>query len=152
VTVKSRKVVDIKTYMTGEFFALLSEKSILSAGIERVADSKLEKNNRSFEAGVKESLHSNLLNSSFKIRTNNLFHRLSRQENFHYLSGLLIGTEMRELTGIDYSITLVSNSYVHSHYESAFDLIMNKTRSLKIQNADEAMVKGQLKILNRLFK
>ena len=152
VTVTNRKVVEIKTYMTGEFFALLSEKSILSAGIERVADSKLEKNNKSFEAGVKENLHSNLLNSSFKIRTNDLFHKLSRQENYHYLSGLLIGTEMRELAGNECTITLVSNSYFHSLYESAFQLVMNTTSSLKIQDAGEAMVTGQLKILNQLFK
>ena len=33
----------------------------------------------------------------------------------------------------------------------AFDLVMNKTRSLKIQNADEAIVAGQLKILSRLL-
>jgi 2-dehydro-3-deoxygalactonokinase len=152
VTVTNRKVVKIKTYMTGEFFALLSEKSILSAGVERVADSQPGKNNKSFEAGVKESLHSNLLNSSFKIRTNDLFHKLSRQENYHYLSGLLIGTEMRELEGTDCIITLVSNSNFYSRYESAFQLVMNTSRSLKIQDADKAMVTGQLKILNRLFK
>jgi 2-dehydro-3-deoxygalactonokinase len=152
VVVTDKKVVEIKTYMTGEFFALLSEKSILSAGIERVADLRIDENAKSFEAGVKESLHSNLLNSAFRIRTNDLFHKLSRQENYHYLSGLLIGTEMKELAGIDRSITLVSNSYLHSYYESAFRLVMNTSRSLEIRDAGEAMVTGQSKILNHLFK
>jgi 2-dehydro-3-deoxygalactonokinase len=152
VTVRDRKAVGIKTYMTGEFFALLSEKSILSAGIEGVSDLETDKINKSFQAGVKESLHSNLLNSSFKIRTNDLFQKLSRGENYHYLSGLLIGTEMKELVGVDYNVILVSNSPLHSHYESAYHLVMNKTKTLKIQNADEAMVVGQLKILNRLLR
>jgi 2-dehydro-3-deoxygalactonokinase len=38
VIVKNGKVVDLKTFMTGEFFALLSERSILSASVERTMD------------------------------------------------------------------------------------------------------------------
>lgn len=150
VTVENGKVVDIKTYMTGEFFELLSVKSILSASVEKT-DLTNEKNKRSFEAGVKESLHSNLLNSSFKVRTNYLFHKLSQQENYQFLSGLLIGTEMKEVAANDHVITVVSDSHLYSHYETAFDLIVNKTRKLKIENADKAIVEGQLKILNWLL-
>jgi 2-dehydro-3-deoxygalactonokinase len=151
VTVKNGNVIDIKTYMTGEFFELLSVKSILSATIEKTVDLNNGKNKKALEAGIKEGLHSNLLNSSFKVRTNYLFHKLSRQENYHYLSGLLIGTEIKEISGNDLDITLVSNSDLRSHYEVAFDVIMNKTRSVKTQNADAAIVAGQLKILSRLL-
>jgi 2-dehydro-3-deoxygalactonokinase len=151
VTVKNGKVVDIKTYMTGEFFELLSQKSILAASVESNTDINLEKNGKSFEAGVKEGLYSNILNTSFKVRTNHLFHKLSQQENYHYLSGLLIGTEIKEIAGTDQGITLVCNSYLNFHYETAFHQL-DKTMSLKIQNADEAMVAGQLKILKQLFK
>jgi len=151
VTVKNGNVVDIKTYMTGEFFELLSAKSILSASIEKTAGLNNEKNKKALESGVKEGLHSNLLNSSFKVRTNYLFHKLSRQENYHYLSGLLIGSEIKEIAGHDSDITLVSNSHLRSHYEVAFNVVMNKTRSVKTQNADEAIVAGQLKILSRLL-
>jgi len=137
--------------MTGEFFELLSVKSILSASVEKTLDLNDEKNKEAFEAGVKESLHSNLLNTSFKVRTNHLFHKLTPRENYHYLSGLLIGTEIKEIANSAPGITLVSNPYLHSHYEIAFRLVMNKTRSLKIQNADEAIVAGQLKISSRLL-
>jgi 2-dehydro-3-deoxygalactonokinase len=152
VTVKTGKMVDIKTYMTGEFFELLSAKSILSAGVKKTTDLTDEKNKNAFEAGVKESLHSNLLHGSFKVRTNYLFNKLSQQENYYYLSGLLIGTEMKEIAGVDYDITLVSDAYLHSLYKVALNLVMDNDDRLKIQNADEAMVAGQLKILNRLFK
>jgi 2-dehydro-3-deoxygalactonokinase len=151
VTVKNGRAVDIKTYMTGEFFELLSVKSILSASIEKMGDLNNEKNKRAFEAGVKESLHSNLLHNSFKVRTNYLFHKLTQQENYHYLSGLLIGTEIREIAGSDLDITLISNSHLRAHYETAFNLVMNKTRSLITQDADEAIVAGQIKILTRLL-
>jgi len=150
VIVENGKVLDIKTFMTGELFALLSEKSILSASVERTMELNNEKNRNSFEAGVKDSLHLNLLNASFKVRTNYLFHKLSKQENYHYLSGLVIGTEMKEAADSDRDIILVSNSHLQSHYETAVNVIMN--RSITIQNADKAIVAGQLKILNSLLK
>ena len=152
VIVKNGKIVDVRTYMTGEFFELLCAKSILSVGIQKTTDLNNEKNKNAFEAGVKESLHSNLLHGSFKVRTNYLFHKFSEPENYHYLSGLLIGTEMKEIGGVDCEIILVTSSYLHSHYEIATKLVKNKPGRLRIQNADEAMVAGQLKILNRLFK
>ena len=151
VTVKNGKAVDIKTYMTGEFFELLSVKSILSASIEKTTDLNNEKNRKAFKEGIEEGLHSNLLNNSFKVRTNDLFRKLTPHENYHYLSGLLIGTEIKEIAGGDLDITLVSNSPLYSQYEMAFNLVMNKTRSLKTQNADEAIVVGQLKILSLLL-
>lgn len=152
VTVKEGRITDVKTYMTGEFFELLYAKSILSSGIEKNTDLTNEKNKNAFEAGVKENLYSNLLHSSFKVRTNYLFHKLSRQENYHYLSGLLIGAEMKEVGGIDRDITLVSDPRFRSQYESAFKLLTNNTRSLKIHDAAEAMVAGQLKIAKQLLR
>jgi len=152
VAVKNNQVVNIKTYMTGEFFKLLSEKSILSASVAKTADLNSEKNKNAFEAGVKESLHSNLLNSSFTVRTNYLFHKLTQQENYHYLSGLLIGTEIREIAGSDCVKTLVSDPHLHSKYHEAFNLVTNKTGSLQMQNADKAIVAGQLEILKRLLR
>jgi len=152
VVVKNKHVVNIKTYMTGEFFKLLSEKSILSTSVDKTADLNSEKNKKAFEAGVKESLHSNLLNSSFMVRTNYLFHKLTQQENYHYLSGLLIGTEIRELAGSDGVMTLVSDPHLHSKYHEAFNLVTNKTGTLQMQNADKAIVAGQLEILKRLLR
>src|SRR6476660_4786311 len=152
VVVKNKQVVNIKTYMTGEFFKLLSEKSILSTSVDKTADLNSKKDKKAFEAGVKESLHSNLLNSSFTVRTNYLFHKLTQQENYHYLSGLLIGTEMKEIAGSDCVMTLVSDPHLHSKYDKAFNLATNKTESLKMQNADKAIVAGQLEILKRLLR
>jgi 2-dehydro-3-deoxygalactonokinase len=152
VTVKNGKAVHIKTYMTGEFFELLSAKSILAASVEKSADMSNEKSREAFEAGIDEGLRSNLLHSSFKVRTNNLFGKFAKPENYHYLSGLLISTEIKEIAEADQDITLVSNSYMRSHYEVACNRLLDKSSRLNIQNADEAMVSGQLKVLRRLLK
>jgi 2-dehydro-3-deoxygalactonokinase len=151
VTVKNGKTIDLETFMTGEFFELLSEKSILSASVEKGLDVVEETNMKAFEEGVKESLHSNLLNSAFKLRTNDLFQKFTKRENYYYLSGLLIGTEMKEFINNDHDVTLVSNSHLVSFYETAFEIINNKERVLKIENADEALVRGQLKVLKQLI-
>jgi 2-dehydro-3-deoxygalactonokinase len=151
ITVSNGKAVDIKTYMTGEFFELLSAKSILAASVEGDTDITNEKSRTAFEAGLKESLRSNLLHSSFTVRTNYLFHKLTQPENYHYLSGLLIGTEMKEVTANVGDITLVSSSHLNSQYETAFNLIVNNSRELRIQNAGQALIVGQLKMLNRVF-
>ena len=152
VIVKNTKAVDIKTYMTGEFFELLSAKSILAPSVEKNADMSNEKSRKAFEAGIDESLHSNLLHGSFKVRTNNLFAKLAKTENYHYLSGLLIGSEIKEIAEGGQDITLVSNSYLRSHYEVACNRLLDKSSRLNIQNADEAMVRGQLKVLGRVLK
>ena len=138
--------------MTGEFFEMLSSKSILAASVERNADMSSEKSREAFEAGINEGLHSNLLHSSFKVRTNNLFGKLAKPENYLYLSGLLIGTEIKESPEGDHDITLVSNSYMRSHYEVACHRLLDKGNRLNIQSADEATVRGQLKVLSRLLK
>ena len=154
VVVKGKEAVAINTYMTGEFFELLSKKSILSVSLEEGNGLQSEKNLQSFQKGINDCLRSNLLHTSFIVRTNHLFGKLSKQENYYYLSGLLIGTEMKELINDDYcsDITLVSNSDLNSYYETAFKILNRDEPILKIENADRATIAGQVKILNRLIR
>jgi 2-dehydro-3-deoxygalactonokinase len=152
VLVKNGKAVDVNTYMTGEFFELLSKKSILSVSIEKGEGLLQKKNIQSFEKGVIDSLESNLLHNCFRVRTNDLFGKFTRSENYYYLSGLLVGTEIKELMDNDYvNVTLVSNEMLTPFYETAFNGLNKKKSVLKIQNADEALVHGQFKIFKRLF-
>jgi 2-dehydro-3-deoxygalactonokinase len=63
----------------------------LSVSLEEGSGLQSEKNLQSFQKGVNDRLGSNLLHMSFMVRTNHLFGKLSKQENYYYLSGLLIG-------------------------------------------------------------
>ena len=152
IIVKNGKAVDIKTYMTGEFFELLSQRSILSRSVEEGNNFKQRKNSESFKNGVMDSVKSNLLHTSFRIRTNDLFGKLTKEENYYYLSGLLIGTEVKELINTGYlNISLVSDETLSPYYETAFDILNKENLILKIQNAAEALVRGQFQIFVRLF-
>ncbi len=141
IITKSGKATTFNTYMTGEFFELLSKKSILSNSVYKSNIDK-EGNIASFKEGVKDSLHQNLLHSSFVVRTNLLFKRFSKEENYFYLSGLLIGTELNQLSQeAMVSITIVSDEILARIYSLAFEALeMNKR--IKTINIDEAMVRG----------
>jgi len=143
---KDGKIVDFKTYMTGEFFELLSRKSILSSSVQDDGNFEIHKNQLSFEKGLLDSQHSNLLNSAFHIRTNSLFKRLALQENYYYLSGLLIGEELKDLNNSSIrSIILIVNRLLEPIYKHAIEYLF-PSRQLKIENVDRAIVYGQFKV------
>jgi 2-dehydro-3-deoxygalactonokinase len=152
IEVKNGKAVTVKTYMTGEFFELLSQKSILSLSVEEGKGLEYEENKQSFKKGALDSIKQNLLHSCFLVRTNQLFGKLAKQQNYYYLSGLLIGNEMKELMNNGYSnITLVSNEILSPYYEIAFNALNKGKAILKIKDADKALIQGQFNILNRLL-
>ena len=146
VKVKNGLVVDFKTFMTGEFFELLSTKSILAGSIEKGADPANKNNLSAFEKGIRAGIESNLLHSSFIARTNILFNKLSRQENYYWLSGLLIGAELTELTHLhEYNIVIVGNQEQLLSYKAAFEILnqLAKTPIPVLQDSDKAIIRGQ---------
>ena len=143
IIVKNGVAYDFKTYMTGELFDLLCNKSILSGSVEKNNPAAEKKSNLYFINGVIEGAESNLLHSIFHVRTNQLFEKLSTKENYHYLSGLLIGAELKTLIQDKFSsVTLVSVEALADLYlQALYALGINK--NLQQKNADEALVNGQ---------
>lgn len=100
IKISNGNIVSFKTYITGELFQLLSTKSVLKGSVSNEHNDKVmdEMNLKSFYKGIEQSENNgNLLNKLFSVRINDLFGLLSHQENFFYLSGLLIGSEIRSL-------------------------------------------------------
>ena len=92
VQVQSGRVTQFQTFMTGEVFALMSQHSILgkTMGLQGAFDEAV------FLQGIAESQQANsLLYHLFAVRTLGLFERLSAAQLPSYLSGLLIGEELR---------------------------------------------------------
>lgn len=140
-------IKDFKTYMTGELFDLLSTKSILSGSLEK-ENLFSEIVNPWFEKGVKEGAKTNLLNSIFQVRTNRLFNKLGPKENYHYLSGLLIGAELKDLLNDNFNnITVVSDEKLLPLYSNALHLLI-KNKNIRHVNSGMALIKGQSIILS----
>jgi len=145
ITVKNGSAVDFKTYMTGEVFGLLAGKSILSSSIVKATPTN--RSLQAFDKGVHDAAL-NLLHASFLVRTNQLFDIYSKEENYYYLSGLLIGSELKDLKNTSHSnIFLVGAEELCSYYERALQ-ILEPGNTIKTINADEATIKGQYKIIS----
>jgi len=91
-TVQGGRITGFRTCMTGEFYGLLSQHSILARTLE--ADAALDE--AVFLRGVTRAGNGEgLLHNAFGVRALALFGRLSPAESASYLSGLLIGEELR---------------------------------------------------------
>ena len=100
VRVESGRIVAFRTFMSGEMFGVLRRHSILGrlmpGGNEGEADAFVPE---AFDAGCALAMEGGegaLLNLLFSVRTQGLFGRYQPEELPSYLSGLLIGEEIRE--------------------------------------------------------
>jgi 2-dehydro-3-deoxygalactonokinase len=86
------KISAFKTFMTGEFYALLSQHSILAKTC--LPDAPLKK--EVFIDGVMQSQKTGgLLHHAFSARSLALFEKLNPAQSSSYISGLLIGEEIK---------------------------------------------------------
>ncbi|MFM9926675.1 2-dehydro-3-deoxygalactonokinase [Variovorax sp. H27-G14] len=128
VTVKKGRVTGFRTYMTGEFYALLSQHSILS----RTLDASAPLDEASFLEGVTRADNGHgLLHNAFGARTLALFERMPREELASYLSGLLIGEELRtqSLQAVG-EVVLIGSSALTQRYTLALRATGVVTRTL----------------------
>jgi 2-dehydro-3-deoxygalactonokinase len=167
ILVRDGKAIAFKTYMTGEVFGLLSRHSILAASVAApdpaAADPAVTPTDPAtapgdaFYAGVAEAARgSSLLHNAFLTRTNQLFNKYSKEDNYHFLSGLLIGDELRELAAPatvaagpasagdaakePLPVTLVASSPLQEAYTAALAYL--GFRQVAVIDADEALIAG----------
>lgn len=140
------KVISFATFMTGDFFRLLSQNSMLAQSIEAGNRDNVS-HQEAFAKAVRDSASRNLLQSSFRVRTNDLFRRLSKAENYFYLSGLLIGAELQSLDR-NANLLLVADTNFSPLYEKALQVL--KFSRWKHLDASDSLLKGHLKLYERI--
>lgn len=93
VRVRAGRIVEFTTAMTGEFYGLLRRHSILARTLP-AEDGEFD--GEAFDAGVAHAIGGvGLLQSAFSVRTLSLFERLPEAQRPSYLSGIVIGEELR---------------------------------------------------------
>ena len=108
-----------------------------------------------FRKGIAASADSSVLHNIFSVRTNELFEVLDKHQNSIYLSGLLIGAELRCLLNEEkLPIILCSGSNLHKFYKLALDELgfMNRTTILSNEIIDKAAILGQSLLRKAIFK
>jgi 2-dehydro-3-deoxygalactonokinase len=92
-TVRGGRVTGFRTFMTGEAYGLFAQHSILARTLDAAAPLDAE----AFLHGVtRAGSGEGLLHDAFGVRTLGLFGRLSPAQSASYLSGLLVGEELRQ--------------------------------------------------------
>lgn len=152
--VSSNQLIDLQTFMTGEIFSLMANASVLKNSVDQTHVSAFSDDNvAAFKAGVEGSVSSNILSSLFSVRTNELFGTLNKEQNFFYLSGLLIGAELKGLhEQASRQLILCSGSNLFEHYKIALEALNLTERTTTIPAAliDRAAVAGQIKIFESI--
>ncbi|HEY2559628.1 MAG TPA: 2-dehydro-3-deoxygalactonokinase [Caldimonas sp.] len=122
MTVEHGRLARFSTAMTGEVYALLRRHSILARGMPPEDEDVLD--GRAFDDGVRRALGGcGLLQSAFGVRTRSLFGELPATSLASYLSGLVIGEELRcrPLAGVD-AVALVGAPALTERYARALAL------------------------------
>ena len=146
-----------RTHMTGELFAIISEHSFLRHSVTmNDTDVTGSDDISGFEAGLKaaEETDTGALPNLFSIRARGLLFDVSAIWSRSCLSGLLIGSEIRQeigmlsnedKSGIKTCITLLGASKLVDRYEQALHYFGH---DVKIIDAEEATLRGLVQALN----
>lgn len=100
-----------------------------------------------FQKGVRYALKNNLLHSVFSTRTNVLLHGLEKEANYFYLSGLLIGYELRSLcTNPDEALLLCCGNNIYPYYIEAIEIsgLRERTTTVPADVMELSYIFGQL--------
>lgn len=135
------KVERFETFMTGEFYGLLTKHGILGR-LMAFGTARPE----TFDAGVGLGLaqHGNALHVVFAARTAGLMGDIDPEGLPDYLSGILIGLEIASATARhpQRSVTLLGDDGLCSRYETALGIAGVDTR----RASDGATTRGQWRV------
>ncbi len=104
------KVVDFHTYMTGEIFEVMCHSSILRHSVRK--ESWQPGFRAALHAGARAGVQGALGRQLFKVRTRDLLQGATAEDNFYFLSGLLIAHELRDLPGRGSDIVLCAEPHL----------------------------------------
>ncbi|MEO0471372.1 MAG: 2-dehydro-3-deoxygalactonokinase [Bacteroidota bacterium] len=106
---------DMRNYMTGELFAVLTQHSILSASVRESEWGPKEE--VAFQEGIELSKKGHLLGQLLQVRANDVIGGVSPQENYAFLSALLIGHELQEISPATKRIVVAATEPLLSLYQ-----------------------------------
>ncbi len=142
--VRQGRVTQFRSFMTGEVYALLGQHSILA----RTLPPDAPWHEASFREAVRLAQHSpSVLSSIFATRTLALFDTLPTAQHPSFLSGLLIGEELRAMRPqAGDALLLVGSNTLTARYACALQTLGCSARSL----GDEATWAGHQALAQHL--
>lgn len=154
VVVDGDRAVAVRTYMTGEVFDLLARRSVLANSVEAKGSLASRAVRRAFEEGVRVGMEQNLLNALFSVRVRAVLEQIGKTENFHYLSGMVLGSELKELAPWDSVPPLiVAAPDAAARYRIAMSAAGLRGKIVEA-GVEQSLIKGQARVAARagMFK
>lgn len=125
VTVADGAITGFSTYMTGEVFAALKDHTILGRLMPCPGAGVRPASGTGFTRGVAAAAGiaggpGALLRLMFSARSLGLFAELAPEDIADYLSGLLIGSEIRDAAGTACEVVVIASDELAARYGQAF--------------------------------
>lgn len=141
VQLEDGAITKFNTFMTGEFYALLAQHSILAKSLPDPADKPSALDKTAFLQGIERSMKSNasgqsLLGNAFSTRVKSLFNELQPSQAASYLSGLVIGDELTAMRlPAGSQVIVIGSPTLCERYNLAFTHLGVQTRAIGNQAA-----------------
>lgn len=147
ITYQQGQFTDFQTFMTGELFELLSRKSILENNLTPAPWEKARE--LPFLEGVELGFAGQCSSRLFSVRAQHLLHGSKKEDNYFFLSGLLIGDELSYLKNTSTHLFLAAPTALQDLYQRAFQRILPHQPLTLFDNKviENALLRGHKKIL-----
>ena len=139
ISLNHNKIDAVTSYLTGELFSLLLGHSILGRGLP---DSQIMYQ-KAFIRGVREAQQGEFSQRIFLARTHLLFEQLLAEEVSDYLSGMLIGFELRNIDK-HHKIHLVGADDLCEKYQLA---ATEMGHNVEIINGNQSFIAGMSELI-----
>jgi 2-dehydro-3-deoxygalactonokinase len=137
--VEDGRIAWFATSMTGEVYSVLADHSILGRLMDDGGQDRTGQDGAAFRQGLELAAEpGGLLNHLFAVRAEGLFGVVPEAGLRSYLSGILIGHEVRAMCGIarpEGPVTLIGRPDITSLYGSAIGLAGPSTQAVTSQDA-----------------
>jgi 2-dehydro-3-deoxygalactonokinase len=134
-------ITQFNTFMTGEFYALLAQHSILAKSLPDVGEKPASLDKSAFLQGIDRAQTSSqsgqgLLGNAFSTRVKSLFNELQPAQAASYLSGLVIGDELAAMRlPAGSQVIVIGSPALCERYNLAFAHLGVQTRAIGNQAA-----------------
>jgi 2-dehydro-3-deoxygalactonokinase len=141
VQLEGGAIVKFNTFMTGEFYALLAQHSILAKSLPDASDKPAALDKTAFLQGIDRAQTSSesgqgLLGNAFSTRVKSLFNELQPAQAASYLSGLVIGDELAAMRlPAGSQVIVIGSPTLCERYNLAFAHLGVQTRAIGNQAA-----------------
>jgi 2-dehydro-3-deoxygalactonokinase len=141
VRLEAGAITQFNTFMTGEFYALLAQHSILAKSLPDTAAKPTALDETAFLQGIDRAQTSSesgqgLLGNAFSTRVKSLFNALQPAQAASYLSGLVIGDELAAMRlPAGSQVIVIGSPALCERYNLAFAHLGVQTRAIGNQAA-----------------